>query len=135
MYVTAALLGALLLGACQNGGEAVELQEIASQTSGDVRIVLLSDSGNLVRGDNRFTLAFRSAADDQPIDVGAVTAGSSMAMPGMAPMVASIEVQPAAGVGRYALTGEFDMSGEWQFETRWNGPQGQGNASFRINVR
>lgn len=133
--VAIALFGVLLLGACQKGGEAVEAQEVASQTAGNLRIVLLSNSGDLVRGENRFTLAFRSVADDQPIDVGAVTVGSSMAMPGMAPMIAPIELQSAGGVGQYAVTGEFGMSGEWPFEIRWDGPAGQGSTSFRVNVR
>jgi hypothetical protein len=133
--IVIAVFGVLLLGACQNGVEAVELQEVASQTAGDIRIVLLSDSGDLVRGGNRFTLAFRSAADDQPLDAGAVTVSSSMAMPGMAPMVAPIELQGAGEVGRYAVTGDFEMSGEWQFDVRWDGPAGQGSASFRVNVR
>lgn len=133
--IAIAALAALLLGACQNGGEAVALQEVASQTAGDIRIVLLSDSGDLVRGGNRFALAFRSAADNQPIDAGTVSVSSSMAMPGMAPMVARIELQSAGEVGQYAMTGDFGMSGEWQFDVRWDGPAGQGDTAFRVNVR
>jgi hypothetical protein len=133
--IVIAVCGALLLAACQNGGQAVELQEVASQTAGDIRIVLLSESGDLVRGGNGFTLAFRSAADEQPFDAGDVTVSSSMAMPGMAPMVAPIELQGAGEVGRYTVTGDFAMSGEWQFDVRWDGPASQGNTSFRVNVR
>ena len=135
LSIAAAAFGVLLLSACQNGGETVALQEVASQTAGDIRIVLLSDSGDLVRGGNRFALAFRSAADDQPLDAGTVSVSSSMAMPGMAPMVAPIELQSTGEVGRYALTGEFAMSGEWQFDVRWDGPAGQGNTALRVNVR
>jgi len=135
IYITTALFGALLLGACQSGGEAVETHEIASQVAGDVRVVLLGGADGLAQGNNRFTVAFRSAADDQPVDAGTVTVGSSMAMPGMAPMIAPIELQPTGEMGQYALSGEFDMSGAWQFEIRWNGPVGQGSTSFRVNVR
>jgi hypothetical protein len=44
-------------------------------------------------------------------------------------------LQGAGEVGRYAVTGDFEMSGEWQFDVRWDGPAGQGSASFRVNVR
>ena len=37
IYVTTAFFGALLLVACQSGGEAVETHEIVSQAAGDVR--------------------------------------------------------------------------------------------------
>jgi hypothetical protein len=110
-------------------------KEIESHRAQDLVIALQSESGELARGQNRFVVAFRSAANNQPVDVGTVTVGSSMAMPGMAPMVAAIELQPTGETGKYALKGDFAMSGAWEFEVRWDGPAGRGSTSFRTNVR
>ena len=60
---------------------------------------------------------------------------SAMAMPGMAPMTAPIELEPAGTKGQYAAKGDFAMSGAWKFEVRWDGPAGKGSASFNTNVR
>ncbi|MGH9661325.1 MAG: FixH family protein [Bryobacteraceae bacterium] len=117
------------------GAKASPTKPIASQRAGDLVVSLQSQSGELVQGQNRFVIAFRSATNNQPVDVGKVSVGSSMAMPGMAPMVAPIELQPAGETGTYALTGDFSMSGAWKFEVRWEGPGGQGTTSFSTNVR
>ena len=111
------------------------MKEIATQESGGVRVVLLSETGDLAQGDNRFHIAFRSAGTGQPVEVGAVSISSSMSMPGMPPMVAPIELEPAGEPGQYALKGTFGMSGAWQFEIRWSGAPGQGSVSFSANVR
>ena len=127
---------AMLLGACTGAPVAVaENKEIQTQRAGDLVIALLNEKGELAQGQNRFVIAFRSAANNQPVDVGTVTLGSSMTMPGMAPMLASIELQPAGETGQYAVTGDFGMSGAWRFEVRWDGPAGQGSTSFSSNVR
>ena len=105
------------------------------QRAKDLTIVLLNEKGDLAMGRNRFIIAFRSASDNQPVDVGTVTVGSSMAMPGMAPMTAPIELEPAGTPGQYVAKGDFPMSGAWKFDVRWNGPAGSGSASFNTNVR
>jgi hypothetical protein len=109
-------------------------KQISVQKSGDLTIALENESGELKMGQNRFVVSFRSA-NGQPVDAGKVTVSSSMAMPGMAPMVAPVELQPAGQVGTYSLTGDFAMSGAWKFEIRWDGPAGQGTTSFSTNVR
>ena len=109
-------------------------KQISVQKSGDLTIALQNESGELKMGQNRFVVSFRSASG-QPVDAGKVTVSSSMAMPGMAPMVAPIELQSAGQVGAYSLTGDFAMSGAWKFEIRWDGPAGQGTTSFSTNVR
>ena len=86
-------------------------------------------------GQNRFVIAFRSAGNNQPVDVGAVTLGSAMAMPGMAPMTAPVELEPAGSTGQYAAKSDFAMSGAWKFEVGWDGPAGRGTTSFNTNVR
>ena len=129
-----AVLVALGMSACGSGG-ATEMKEVASQNAGSVRVALLSESGDLIQGKNRFRMVFRSATGDQPVDAGSVTVSSSMLMPGMAPMVAPMELEPAGETGQYSLTGSFSMSGAWQFEVRWDGPAGRGSTSFNVNVR
>lgn len=109
-------------------------KDITTQKAGDMVVALQNDAGELVQGQNKFVLAFRSG-NGELMDVGKVTVGSSMAMPGMAPMVAPIELQPAGKTGAYALTGDFGMSGAWKFDVRWDGPMGQGSTSFNTNVR
>jgi hypothetical protein len=124
----------LLLAACSRPAPPAT-KEITSQTSGDVVVTLLGETGELARGQNRFILAFRSASTHQPLEMKDVSIASSMAMPGMAPMVGSVEAKPAGAAGQYAVQADFAMSGVWQFEVRWDGPSGSGGASFRASVR
>ena len=127
-------LAALTLGGCKSTAVA-ETKEIQTQRTKDLVIALLNEKGELVMGQNRFIIAFRSSSNNQPIDVGTVTVGSSMAMPGMAPMTAPIELEPAGATGQYVAKSDFAMSGAWKFEVRWDGPAGRGAASFNTNVR
>lgn len=127
-------LTALILGACKSTPVA-EAKEIQTQRAQDLVIVLLNDKGELAMGQNRFIVAFRSASNNQPVDAGTVTVSSSMAMPGMAPMTAPIELEPAGTTGQYVAKSDFAMSGAWKFEVRWDGPAGRGATSFNTNVR
>jgi hypothetical protein len=129
------LTGLLLLSACSSAPPATLAKEIQSERTKDLVISLLSEKGELAMGQNLFTVAFKSAANNQPVDVGTVTVGSSMAMPGMAPMTAPIELAPAGTTGQYGAKGEFSMSGAWKFEVRWDGPAGKGSVTFNTNVR
>ena len=132
--LAALALAALALGACKSAS-APEVKLIESHTAKDLEISLLSEKGELAQGQNRFFLEFRSASDKKPADVGSVPFSSSMAMPGMAPMTAPLELEPAGGTGRYAVKGDFAMSGAWRFEVRWDGAARQGSISFNSNVR
>ena len=128
------LAALLFLSACSSTQPPMA-KEIQTERTKDLAISLLSEKGELAIGKNRFLVAFRSAAGNQPIDAGAVTVGSSMAMPGMAPMTAPIELEPAGATGQYIAKGDFAMSGAWKFEVRWDGPAGKGSATFNTNVR
>lgn len=128
------ILAALLLSACNRSG-APATKEIESHNAGDVVIALANEKGELAQGQNTFVIAFRSASKNAPIDPGKVTVESSMAMPGMAPMTAPIEIESTGKTGQYAVKGDFGMSGSWRFEVRWDGPSGQGSTSFNSNVR
>jgi len=128
------LAGLLFLGACSSA-PTTAAKEIQTERTKDLAISLMSEKGELAMGQNRFIVAFRSTSNNQPVDVGAVTVGSSMAMPGMAPMTAPIELEPAGSPGQYAAKGDFAMSGAWKFEVRWDGPAGKGSVTFNTNVR
>ena len=127
-------LAAVMLGGCKSTAVA-ETKEIQTQRTKDLTIVLMNEKGELAMGQNRFVIAFRSASNNQPVDVGAVTVSSAMAMPGMAPMTAPVELEPAGSTGQYAAKSDFAMSGAWKFEVRWDGPAGRGMTSFNTNVR
>jgi hypothetical protein len=130
----ALVLTTVILSACKSTAVA-DTKEIQTQRTQDLLIALLNEKGELAMGQNRFIIAFRSAGNNQPVDVGAVTVGSSMAMPGMAPMTAQIELEPAGPTGQYVAKSDFAMSGAWKFELRWDGPAGRGATSFNTNVR
>lgn len=116
------------------GGHALaaDLKVIAEQTAGDFAVALLSESGQWTTGTNSFVL--RLTKGGQPVDGGKVTLGTSMAMPGMAPMLASANVQPD-GPGRYRGTISFPDRGPRQVTVAWDGPAGQGSTKFTVRVR
>ena len=127
-------LAAVMLVGCKSAA-APETKEIQTQRTKDLTIVLMNEKGELAMGQNRFVIAFRSASNNQPVDVGAVTVSSAMAMPGMAPMTAPVELEPAGSTGQYSAKGDFAMSGSYKFDVRWDGPAGRGSTSFNSNVR
>lgn len=131
-WATAVIAAVMMLGACKS--QAPAGKEIESHRAGGLVITLLNDKGDLTQGQNQFVVAFRSAADNKPVDVGNVSVNSTMAMPGMA-TTAAIEVAPGSAAGQYAAKGSFGMSGSWRFEVRWDGPAGQGSTSFNSSVR
>lgn len=134
-YVSALALAVLTLAGCKSSSTAAETKEIQTQRTRDLAISLMNEKGELAMGQNRFIVTFRSVSANEPVDVGTVSVAASMAMPGMAPMTAPIELEPAGTKGRYAAKGDFAMSGAWKFEIRWDSPAGPGSATFNTNVR
>ncbi|HEU4694395.1 MAG TPA: FixH family protein, partial [Vicinamibacterales bacterium] len=102
--------------------------------AGDLDIALLSPSGTLRQGRNRFTIEFRRTGATTLVDVGTVRASANMPMPGMV-MSGGLQVTPTDVPGRYAATAEFGMAGAWQMAIDWNGPAGQGSVSFQGGVQ
>ena len=133
LYAAPAVVALLLLAACQSTSAPTEMKEVASAIAGAMKITIESPSGELAQGKNQFRMKFQTA-DGKPADPGTVTVSSSMSMPGMAPMVAPIELSPIA-TGEYKLDGTFDMSGAWVFDVRWNSPAGQGSSTIHLSVR
>ena len=105
---------------------------IQRMQSGDVEIVLRSDTGTLHLGRNTFTVEFRRGG--ALIDVGIVRGSGNMSMPGMV-MSSGMEVRPTGVAGQYEGTAEFGMAGAWPMSIEWNGPAGQGSVSFQGAVQ
>jgi hypothetical protein len=100
--------------------------------SGDLDISIRAEGGVLRQGRNAFTLEFRRRG--ALVDVGTVRASATMTMPGMV-MPGGLQVTPGAVRGRYAATADFGMAGQWQWTIEWNGPAGQGSATFQGSVQ
>jgi hypothetical protein len=106
---------------------------IQTHKAKDVTITLKNGGGQLTKGKNSFVLEF-SSADKKPVDVGKVTVHTTMAMPGMAPMIADATLTPD-GPGRYRGTIEFADTGTRQTTVSWDGPAGKGSTKFSVPVR
>ena len=124
----------LALVACgkSDGGDASNLKQIAQQRAGDHVVLLLSESGQLKQGPNKYVLEFRKAADNALVDVGQVKLGSQMAMPGMAPMIGGASATPSSTPGRYNVESNFEMRGKWSFQATFGNDQ---RVMFPINVQ
>jgi len=123
--------GVLLLAATAWSAEKV----IQTQKTKDVVITLKSESGQWKQGKNSFALEFISAKDQQPVDAGKVSLSTSMAMTGMAPMIAGATLSPDKTAGRYLGSIEFPDTGTRQVTVRWDGPAGKGSTKFSVPVR
>jgi hypothetical protein len=135
-FVRLGMVAALLVATGLVGSaNAAALKPVQTQKTKDVVITILSDSGKITQGKNSFVLEFTSAATKQPVDVGTVSFNTSMAMPGMAPMVAGATVTRDGTPGRYVGTITFPDSGARQVNLTWDGPAGKGSTRFSLPVR
>ena len=108
---------------------------IQTQKTKDVVITLTNESGQWKPGKNSFVLEFTSAKDKQPVDAGKVSLSTSMAMTGMAPMIAGATLSPDKTPGRYLGSIEFADPGTRQVTVTWDGPAGKGSTKFSVPVR
>ena len=126
-----AVTGVLLLAGTAWSAEKV----IQTQKTKEVVITLTSESGQWKAGKNSFAIEFTSAKDKQPVDVGKVSLRTSMAMTGMAPMIAGATVSPDKTPGRYLGSIDFPDPGTRQVTVTWDGPTGKGSTKFSVPVR
>jgi hypothetical protein len=126
------LAGLTLIGTM--AATAADLKPIHTQKTKDVVVTLQNETGQWKAGKNDFVLEFTSAQDKKPVDVGKVSLSTSMAMPGMAPMLAGTTVTPE-GPGRYRGAIEFPDRGSRQVTVMWDGPAGKGSTKFSVSVR
>ena len=111
-----------------------ELKVMQTQKTKDAVVTLKSETGQWKPGKNTFVLEFTSPSG-QPFDVDKVALGASMAMPGMAPMVAGATLSPDKVPGRYLGTIDFPDTGTRQVTVTWDGSAGKGSARFSVPVR
>ena len=126
------LLVTLLSLVIATSAAAADLKVIKTQKAKDVSVSLLSESGQWAQGRNAFVLEMTK--DGKPVDAGKVALSTSMAMPGMAPMLAGATLEPE-GPGRYRGTISFPDRGERQVTVTWDGPAGKGSTRFAVPVR
>ena len=129
-----ALVGGLFAGGVTTTAWSAELKVMQTQKTKDAVVTLKSETGQWKPGKNTFALEF-TAPSGQPLDIGKVTLGASMAMPGMAPMVAGATLSPDKAPGRYLGTIDFPDTGTRQVTVTWDGPAGKGSARFSVPVR
>ena len=133
--IVAVVLGSALLGGGLASPAWSAEKVIQTQKAKDVVIALKSESGQWLAGKNAFVLEFTAPKDKQPVDAGKVTLSTSMAMPGMAPMIAGATISPDKTPGRYLGTIEFPDAGARQVTVSWDGPAGKGSTKFSVSVR
>ena len=129
IVIAAGLLGAGFLTAWS-----AELKVMQTQKTKDAAIALKSETGQWKQGKNAFVLEFTSPSG-QPLDVDKVALSTSMAMPGMAPMVTGATLSADKAPGRYLGTIDFPDGGTRQVTVTWDGPAGKGSARFSVPVR
>ena len=127
-------LAAMLVSAAVADVAHAQLKAIHTQQTKDAVISLKSESGQWRPGPNAFVVEFTAPAG-QPLDVGVVSLNTTMAMPGMAPMIAGAALTPDKSPGRYTGTISFPDAGTRQVSVTWNGPAGKGSARFSVPVR
>ena len=125
---------AMMFGVVGRGAESAELKPIHTQKTKDAVVTLKSETGQWKPGKNSFVLEITSPSG-QPLDAGKVAVSTSMAMPGMAPMIAGATVSPDKAPGRYLGTIDFPDGGTRQVTVTWDGPAGKGSTKFSIAVR
>ena len=130
---TAVVLVVLVLAGA-TGALAADLKVVHTQKTKDAVITLKSEAGTWHPGPNAFVLEFTSPTG-QPLDAGKVILSTSMAMPGMAPMIAGATVSADKTPGRYLGTISFPDGGTRQVTVAWEGPGGKGSTRFSVSVR
>jgi hypothetical protein len=131
------LISAFTLAGCsqKNQIDISQLKIVETKRVGNLDIQLYNSAGQFKQGKNEFVIAFRSARSQELVDLGNVNVGSTMAMPNMAPMSGSVELNKTDTPGLYRATGDFGMSGAWHFAVQWDGSAGKGSTQFNSNVQ
>ena len=135
LIATLMISSTLVAGGLMGFAQGAELKVIQTQKTKDVVVTLLSESGQWTKGKNAFVLEFTSPSTKQPLDVGNMSLSTSMAMPGMAPMIDSATLAPDKVLGRYLGTITFSDTGTRQVTISWDGPAGKGSTRLSIPVR
>ena len=109
---------------------------IASAPAGNnLTVELSNESGVLRRGEGEFYLTFKNAAGN-PTDVGAVALNFHMPAMGTMPVMNNPATFTTTGrPGVYRGRANIEMAGEWQTQITYEGPAGQGRATFAVTAQ
>jgi hypothetical protein len=111
-------------------GTAIKAVKVDSLTA-----TLSNGTGQLKQGDQEVTLAFTDATG-KPVDVGAVSLNFHMPqMGGMAAMTDGVTFTTTDTPGVYRGKVNIQVAGEWQGQLAYEGPAGQGKATFSVTAR
>jgi AcrB/AcrD/AcrF family/YtkA-like len=105
----------------------------ATQTVNDLTVKLMAPAGQLQKGDNNVLIEFRDS-DGQLVDVGDVNFTIDMNMPGVV-MHGGGLAQKTGTAGQYRAEVRADMAGDWSASVSYQGPEGNEQATFPINVK
>jgi hypothetical protein len=105
----------------------------ATQTVNDLTVKLMAPAGQLQKGENNVLIEFRDS-NGQLVDVGDVNFTVDMNMPGMA-MHGGGPAQKTGTPGEFRAKVKADMTGDWNARVSYDGPEGNGQATFPINVK
>jgi hypothetical protein len=105
----------------------------ATQTVNDLTVKLMAPAGQLQKGDNSVLIEFRDSHGPL-VDVGDVNFTIDMNMPGMA-MHGGGPAQRTRTTGQYSAKVKADMAGDWNARVSYQGPKGNGQATFPVNVK
>ena len=106
----------------------------ATRTVNDLTVNFYHPQGGLKFAINEVTIEFHDAKTNEPVDVGTLKFDLDMNMPGMV-MHSGSTITPAGGPGRYRAKIKPDMAGDWTAQLHYDGPRGQGDLSFTVNVK
>jgi len=105
----------------------------ATQTVNDLIVKLMAPAGQFQTGDNNVLIEFRDS-DGQLVDVGDVNFTIDMNMPGVV-MHGGGLAQKTGTAGQYRAEVRADMAGDWNASVSYQGPEGNEQATFPINVK
>jgi hypothetical protein len=105
----------------------------ATQTVNDLTVKLMAPAGQLQKGDNNVLIEFRDSGG-QLVDVGDANFTIDMNMPGMVRRGGGA-AQKTGTTGQYSAKVRADMAGDWSASVSYQGPEGNGQATFPINVK
>ena len=101
-----------------------------TQTVNDLTVKLY---GQVRNGPSEVLIEFHDL-NDQLVDVGEVKMETDMNMPGMQ-MHEGATVQRTGTPGQYRAKIKPGMSGDWMAKVSFNGPRGNGQTTFNLNVK
>ena len=135
--ITSILIVALVvLAACTKSTTEVSTgKPIATATVNNLTATLSNSTGQLKQGDQEVTLSFKDSSG-KAVDVGAVSLNFHMpAMGSMSAMNDAVTLTTTGTPGVYNGKVNISMAGEWQGQLAYEGPAGNGKATFSVTAR